>query len=103
MQLLHTQAAGLDCSGTPWQTDLVSRTRPGTIGAPCGPWARALTLGVWVGAIAGGLMSWTLAIERSPLSMLLSAVECGMVGLLCGLLLWLGSADFPEETICPYS
>ena len=44
-------------------------------------------------------MSWTLAIERSPLSMLLSAVGCGMVGLPCGLLLWLGAADFPEETI----
>ena len=77
---------------------------------PTGDYRRALrsmgqelTLGVWVGAIAGGLMSWTLAIERSPLSMLLGAVECGMVGLLCGLPLWLGSADFPEETICPYS
>jgi hypothetical protein len=60
-----------------------------------------LRQGGWVGALAGALLA--CALDPTPSTVLAAAVGCSAAGLLCGVLLWLQSADFPEEIIPPVS
>ena len=61
--------------------------------------AGQVTLGIAVGAIAGGLLAWITG--NGPIGMLVSTVGCGLAGLVCGLVIWLGSANLPEHKIVP--